>query len=187
MLLAYGGFRVSHGALTIGVMVAFFQYGIRFFRPIQDLSDKYNILQSAMAAAERIFKLLDTEVQIKPPAMLKPVPSVASAIEFDRVWFAYKDEDWILSDVSFSIAPGETIAVVGHTGAGKTTLANLLLRFYDVQRGSIRIGGMDIREFDPRELRRHFGVVLQDPYIFTGTIQGQHPPRHGRHHAKSRC
>jgi ATP-binding cassette subfamily B protein len=171
MLLAYGGFRVNRGELTMGVLVAFFQYGIRFFRPIQDLSEKYNILQSAMAAAERVFKLLDTPVKIAPPAAAKALPDAGAVIEFDHVWFAYKGEDWILQDVSFTIAPGETIAVVGHTGAGKTTLTSLLLRFYDVQRGTIRIGGIDIREFDPRDLRRHFGVVLQDPYIFTGTIQ----------------
>jgi ATP-binding cassette subfamily B protein len=170
-LLAYGGLRIEQGALTLGVLVAFFQYGIRFFRPIQDLSEKYNILQSAMAAAERVFKLLDTEVQINPPARPATVPTAAAAIEFDHVWFAYKDEDWVLQDVSFRIEPGETIAVVGHTGAGKTTLTSLLLRFYDVQRGAIRVGGVDLRDFDPRDLRRHFGVVLQDPYIFAGTIE----------------
>jgi ATP-binding cassette, subfamily B, multidrug efflux pump len=171
MLLAYGGFRVGRGELTLGVMVAFFQYGIRFFRPIQDLSEKYNILQSAMSAAERVFKLLDTEVRIQPPAVVREAPAAAADIEFDNVSFAYKDEEWILRDVSFRITPGETIAVVGHTGAGKTTLASLLLRFYDVQRGAIRVGGVDVRDFDPRDLRRHFGVVLQDPYIFTGTIE----------------
>jgi ATP-binding cassette subfamily B protein len=171
MLLAYGGFRVHRGELTLGVMVAFFQYGFRFFRPIQDLSEKYNILQSAMAAGERVFKLLDTSFEIAPPAEPRSVPPAPAAIEFDNVWFAYKNEEWILQNVSFTIAPGETIAVVGHTGAGKTTLTSLLLRFYDIQRGVIRIGGVDIREFDPKDLRRHFGVVLQDPYIFTGTIQ----------------
>ena len=170
MLLAYGGFRVREGALTLGVVVAFFQYGLRFFRPIQDLSEKYNILQGAMAAAERIFKLLDTKVQIVKPSQPRPVPEGPIGIEFEGVWFAYKDEDWILRDVSFRIEPGETIAVVGHTGAGKTTLTSLLLRFYDIQKGSIRIGGVDLREFDPLELRRRFGVVLQDPYLFTGSI-----------------
>ncbi|HEV2690816.1 MAG TPA: ABC transporter ATP-binding protein [Bryobacteraceae bacterium] len=170
LLLAYGGFRIRNGALTLGVMVAFFQYGLRFFRPIQDLSEKYNILQSAMAASERVFKLLDTPVAIQSPAQPKPVPQGRAAIEFDHVWFAYKDEDWVLQDVSFRIEPGETIAVVGHTGAGKTTLTSLLLRFYEAQRGGIRIGGVDIRDFDLRELRRQFGVVLQDPHLFTGTI-----------------
>ena len=169
-LLAYGGFRIRSGALTLGVLVAFFQYGLRFFRPIQDLSDKYNILQSAMAASERIFKLLDTPVQIQSPRPAKPFPTLPAAIEFDRVWFAYKDEDWVLSDVSFCIEPGETVAVVGHTGAGKTTLTSLILRFYEIQRGSIRIGGVDIRDFDLEQLRSNFGVVLQDPHLFTGTV-----------------
>ncbi len=170
-LLAYGGMRIESGELTLGVLVAFFQYGLRFFRPIQDLSEKYNILQAAMAASERIFKLLDTPVAIVPPTAPRPFPPGPARLEFEGVWFAYKDEEWVLRDVSFAVEPGETVAVVGHTGAGKTTLINLLLRYYDVQRGAIRIGGIDIREFDPRELRRHFGVVLQDPYLFTGTIE----------------
>jgi ATP-binding cassette subfamily B protein len=169
-LLAYGGFRIREGALTLGVLVAFFQYGLRFFRPIQDLSEKYNILQSAMAASERVFKLLDTQPKIVSPPDPIPFPDGPAAIEFDRVWFAYNDENWVLRDLSFRIEPGETIAIVGHTGAGKTTLTNILLRFYDVQRGSIRIGGIDVRRFDLRELREQFGVVLQDPYLFTGTI-----------------
>ncbi|HEX5228564.1 MAG TPA: ABC transporter ATP-binding protein [Bryobacteraceae bacterium] len=170
LLLGYGGFRVRGGAIQIGVVVAFFQYGMRFFRPIQDLSEKYNIMQSAMAAAERVFKLLDTPVRIESPAQPAPFPSALAAVEFDHVWFAYKDEDWVLRDVSFRIEPGETIAVVGHTGAGKTTLSSLLLRFYEVQRGAIRIGGIDIRDFKMEDLRRNFGVVLQDPHLFTGTI-----------------
>ncbi|MBV9443619.1 MAG: ABC transporter ATP-binding protein [Acidobacteriaceae bacterium] len=170
LLLAYGGFRIRQGALTLGVLVAFFQYGLRFFRPIQDLSEKYNILQGAMAASERIFKLLDTRPGIVSPAGSTPFPEGPVDIEFDHVWFAYNDEDWVLRDVSFRIEAGETVAVVGHTGAGKTTLTNLLLRFYDVQRGSIRIGGTDVRAFDVVDLRRHFGVVLQDPYLFTGTV-----------------
>ena len=110
-----------------------------------------------------------------PPAAPQPFPSAPAAIEFDHVWFAYKDEDWVLRDVSLRIEPGETLAVVGHTGAGKTTLTNLLLRFYDVQRGCIRIGGIDIRDFDPRDLRRQFGIVLQDPHLFTGTLGGEYP------------
>ncbi|HEX3683485.1 MAG TPA: ABC transporter ATP-binding protein [Bryobacteraceae bacterium] len=171
LLLAYGGFRIRAGALTLGALVAFFQYGLRFFRPIQDLSDKYNILQSAMAASERIFKLLDTQPAIVSPRTVAPFPEGPVDIEFDRVWFAYNDEDWVLRDVSFRIAPGETMAIVGHTGAGKTTLTNLLLRFYDVQRGAIRIGGVDVRDFDLFALRRHFGVVLQDAYLFTGTVE----------------
>jgi ATP-binding cassette subfamily B protein len=169
-ILTWGGFRIQRGALTLGVVVAFLQYGLRFFRPIQDLSEKYNILQGAMASSERIFKLLDTEPSILAPAEPRPLTS-GGAIEFDRVWFAYNGEDWVLRDVSFTIDPGETIAVVGHTGAGKTTLISLLLRFYDVQRGAIRLGGIDIREFSPLDLRRQFGVVLQDPYLFTGTLE----------------
>src|SRR6266566_1126671 len=171
-ILAYGGWWVERGGVTIGVVVAFLQYATRFFRPIQDLSEKYNILQSAMASSERVFKLLDTDVAIAVPRQApRRLPDTAARIEFDGVWFAYRDEDWVLRDVSFCIDPGETVAVVGHTGAGKTTLISLLLRFYDIQKGAIRIGGMDIRQVDPPELRRRFGVVLQDPYLFTGTIE----------------
>ncbi len=170
-LLAYGGFRIRQGALTLGILVAFFQYGLRFFRPIQDLSEKYNILQGAMAASERVFKLLDTQPNVVPPERVVPFPSGAVNIEFDHVWFAYNDEDWVLKDVSFHVNARETVAIVGHTGAGKTTLTSLLLRFYDVQRGAIRIGGIDVRSFDLIELRRNFGVVLQDAYLFTGTVE----------------
>jgi ATP-binding cassette subfamily B multidrug efflux pump len=169
--IAYGGWRVGTGAMTLGVVAAFLQYGMRFFRPIQDLSDKYNILQAAMASSERVFKLLDTPAGIVAPAAPLEIRATKAEIEFDHVWFAYKGEDWVLRDVSFRIAPGETIAIVGHTGAGKTTTISLLLRFYDVQRGAIRIGGVAIKDVDPLELRRHFGVVLQDPYLFTGTIE----------------
>ena len=169
-LLAYGGFRIRQGALTLGVLVAFFQYGLRFFRPIQDLSEKYNILQSAMAASERVFKLLDTAPHVTSPPFPVPFPEGSVDIEFDHVWFAYNGEDWVLRDVSFHVEAAETVAIVGHTGAGKTTLTNILLRFYDVQKGSIRIGGIDIRNFDLRDLRSRFGVVLQDPHLFTGTI-----------------
>jgi ATP-binding cassette subfamily B multidrug efflux pump len=171
LILAYGGLRIRQGALTLGVLVAFFQYGLRFFRPIQDLSEKYNILQGAMAASERIFKLLDTKPNIVSPTKTVPFPEGAVGIEFDHVWFAYHDEDWVLRDVSFTVEPGETIAIVGHTGAGKTTLTNLLMRFYDVQRGAVRIGGTDVRDFDLGHLRRHFGVVLQDAYLFSGTLE----------------
>ncbi|HWB82843.1 MAG TPA: ABC transporter ATP-binding protein [Bryobacteraceae bacterium] len=170
-ILVYGGFRVQSHRLTLGVVVAFLQYGLRFFRPIQDLSEKYNILQAAMASSERIFRLLDTEAKVLPPDAPQQVPASIARIEFDHVWFAYKDNDWVLQDVSFTIEPGETIAVVGHTGAGKTTLISLLLRFYDIQKGAIRVGGVDVRDFDPLELRRQFGVVLQDPYLFTGTLE----------------
>ncbi len=178
--------HIVQNAMTIGVLVAFMQYAQRFFRPIQDLSEKFNILQSAMAAGERVFKLLDTKVEIISPALAKQ-PQGPGRIEFDHVWFAYnsgsKDEiadgatgtsepDWVLRDVSFVLEPGETIAVVGHTGAGKTTLISLLMRFYDVQHGAIRIDGVDIKEMNLDDLRGRFGVVLQDPFLFSGTVGG---------------
>lgn len=171
-LLAWGGTEVRAGTLSMGVLVAFFQYGMRVFRPIQDLSEKYNILLSAMAAAERIFLLMDKEITIEAPEQPRAFPDCPAEIEFDDVWFAYNGEDWVLRGVSFRIQPGESIAIVGHTGAGKTTITNLLLRFYDVTRGAVRIGGVDVREMDPRALRQQFGVVLQDPFLFTGTIGG---------------
>jgi ATP-binding cassette subfamily B protein len=162
-------------AVTLGIVIAFIMYAQRFFRPIMDLSDKYNILQAAMASSERIFKLLDTPVEIKSKEDARKVESLGS-IEFDQVWFAYRklengEWDWILRDVSFAIAPGETIAIVGHTGAGKTTIISLLMRFYDLQRGRILVDGVDIREMALEDLRSRFGVVLQDPFLFTGTIE----------------
>ena len=179
------------GTVTLGVLVAFIQYAQRFFRPIQDLSDKYNILQAAMAASERIFKLLDTPPEIVSPSV--PVAGDKSGrIEFRNVWFTYQtldqaqlarvaaaredelasfaDIEWILTGVSFVVEPDETAAIVGHTGAGKTTIIGLMMRFYDVQRGSILVDGVDVREQDLRALRRRFGVVLQDPFLFTGTV-----------------
>jgi ATP-binding cassette subfamily B protein len=178
-------FRLVPTVVSLGVLVAFIMYAQRFFRPIMDFSEKYNILQSAMAASERIFKLLDTPVQVLSPAVTKR-PEGAGRIEFDHVWFAYREKpqnsdedsdgtgtsDWVLRDVSFAIEPGETVAIVGHTGAGKTTLISLLLRFYDVQKGAVRIEGLDVREMDLADLRSRFGVVLQDPFLFSGTIGG---------------
>jgi ATP-binding cassette subfamily B protein len=185
-ILWYGGHQVLEETLTIGILVAFIQYAQRFFRPIQDLSEKYNILQSAMASSERIFKLLDTPVSIDSPAdAVVPAP-VASQderpggrpsgrpngrIEFRDVWFAYHDDDWVLQDINLTVEPGETVAVVGHTGAGKTTLTNLPLRFYDVQKGQVLVDGVDVRRWDLQALRRRFGVVLQDPFLFAGTIE----------------
>ena len=169
-LLSYGAIHVHSKTLSLGVLLAFIQYGFRFFRPIADMSEKYNILQAAMTASDRVFKLLDTTPLIVAPAKPRAFPVTAASIEFDRVWFAYQDENWVLRDISFCIEPGQTFAVIGHTGAGKTTLISLLLRYYDVQQGAIRIGGIDLREFDPLDLRRHFGTVLQDPFLFTGTI-----------------
>ena len=169
-----GGHDVISGVATLGVLVAFIQYAQRFFRPIQDLSEKYNILQSAMAASERVFKMLDSPVEITSPAVTKK-PDGPGRIEFDHVWFAYGGEssnpDWILKDVSFAIEPGETVAIVGHTGAGKTTIISLLMRFYDVQKGAIKIDGVDIKQMDLTDLRQRFGVVLQDPFLFTGTVE----------------
>ena len=205
-IIWFGGGDVVRGVATIGVLVAFMQYAQRFFRPIQDLSEKYNILQSAMAAGERVFKLLDTKVEVTSPTVTKR-PQGSGRIEFDHVWFAYglktaaeepadsssrlgpfdsaqgkqagapvptqaNEPDWVLRDVNFVLEPGETIAVVGHTGAGKTTLISLLMRFYDVQRGAIRIDGIDIKEMNLDELRGRFGVVLQDPFLFSGTVEG---------------
>jgi ATP-binding cassette subfamily B multidrug efflux pump len=170
-------FHIVQNAMTIGVLVAFMQYAQRFFRPIQDLSEKYNILQSAMAAGERVFKLLDTKIEVTSPAVMKKTQG-PGRIEFDHVWFAYgmsektAEPDWVLRDVSFALESGETIAVVGHTGAGKTTLISLLMRFYDVQRGAIRIDGVDIKEMNLDDLRSRFGVVLQDPFLFSGTVAG---------------
>ncbi len=188
--------RVVTAFTTLGVLVSFIQYAQRFFRPIQDFSEKYNILQAAMAASERIFKLLDTPPQVVSPAVTNRVEG-PGRIEFDHVWFAYRETpvensqdgatmtalssaseqtlvepDWVLRDVSFVIEPGETVAIVGHTGAGKTTLISLLLRFYDVQKGAVKIDGVDIRDMDLADLRSRFGVVLQDPFLFSGTIGG---------------
>ena len=172
-----GGNRVLGGSLKIGVLIAFTMFAQRFFRPIQDLSEKFNILQSAMAASERIFKLLDEPLTIESPMSPQRLTSPRGEIEFRNVWFTYRnvenptDEDWVLRDVSFRVEPGETFAIVGHTGAGKTTLISLLLRFYDIQRGQILLDGVDIRLLELQELRKQFGIVLQDPFLFTGTIE----------------
>jgi len=172
-----GGLRILGSSLSLGVLIAFTMYAQRFFRPIQDLSEKFNILQSAMAASERIFKLLDEPVTIETNANAQRLVSPRGAVEFRNVWFSYRnvpepaDEDWVLRDVSFRMEPGQTFAIVGHTGAGKTTLISLLLRFYDIQRGQILLDGIDIRLLDLQELRKQFGIVLQDPFLFTGTIE----------------
>lgn len=172
-----GGNRVLDGTLSLGVLTAFTMYATRFFRPIQDLSEKFNILQSAMAASERIFKLLDEPAPPASPADAIRLDAPRGEIEFRNVWFSYAnkpepaEDDWVLRDVSFRIAPGQTVAIVGHTGAGKTTLISLLLRFYDVQRGQILLDGIDIRKINIQDLRRMFGIVLQDPFLFSGTIE----------------
>jgi len=172
-----GGNRILSGTLTLGVLTAFTMFAQRFFRPIQDLSEKFNILQSAMAASERIFKLLDEPLLVESDPNAIPLDHPRGEIEFRNVWFSYRnvaepsEEDWVLRDVSFRVAPGQTIAIVGHTGAGKTTLISLLLRFYDIQRGQILLDGKDIRMIELQDLRRQFGIVLQDPFLFTGTIE----------------
>ena len=172
-----GGNRILSGTLSLGVLTAFTMFAQRFFRPIQDLSEKFNILQSAMAASERIFKLLDEPVLVESDPNAIPLDHPRGEIEFRNVWFSYRntaepaDEDWVLRDVSFRVEPGQTFAIVGHTGAGKTTLISLLLRFYDVQRGQILLDGKDVRTIDLQDLRRQFGIVLQDPFLFTGTIE----------------
>jgi ATP-binding cassette subfamily B protein len=156
------------GKLTLGVLVAFLQYGAKFLRPIQDLSERYGIIQTSIVSAERVFRLLDTPASAPAPIAV-PVPDGAE-IEFDHVWFAYRGEEWVLRDVSFRVSAGRSLAVVGHTGAGKTTLTNLLLRFYSPQRGAIRLDGIDIAEMDLPALRRKFGVVLQDTYLHEGSV-----------------
>jgi ATP-binding cassette subfamily B protein len=172
-----GGNRILSGTLSLGVLTAFTMFAQRFFRPIQDLSEKFNILQSAMAASERIFKLLDEPVLVESDPNAIPLDHPRGEIEFRNVWFSYRntaepaDEDWVLRGVSFRVEPGQTFAIVGHTGAGKTTLISLLLRFYDVQRGQILLDGKDIRTIELQDLRRQFGIVLQDPFLFTGTIE----------------
>ena len=170
IVLWFGGGLAMDGVVSLGVVLAFIQYSQRFYRPIQDLSDKYNILQSAMASSERIFKLLDTPVTISDPAQPLQLPPGKGKIEFRNVSFAYQEDYWVLEDVSFTVDAGQTVAVVGHTGAGKTTLTNLLLRFYDVNKGEILLGGVDIRRLRQADLRRNFAIVLQDPYLFSGTI-----------------
>jgi ATP-binding cassette, subfamily B, multidrug efflux pump len=172
-----GGLRVIAGTFTIGMLISFIQYAQRFFRPIQDLSEKFNILQAAMAASERIFTLLDEPVSVSSEQGARKLGKPRGEIEFRNVWFAYhggatpKEDEWVLRDVSFRVEPGQTLAIVGHTGAGKTTIIQLLLRFYEIQRGEILLDGVDIREINLQDLRRLFGIVLQDPFLFTGTLE----------------
>lgn len=169
LIVWYGGGQVVQGTLSIGALVAFFQYAQRFYEPISDLSEKYNILQAAMAASERIFKLLDTPVKIEDRGT-REVGEFES-IEFRNVWFAYNGEEWVLRNVSFRIDRGKRIAVVGHTGAGKTTVTALLLRFYEIQRGEILINGIDIREYSIASLRKLFAIVQQDLFLFSGDVE----------------
>lgn len=170
LIVWYGGGQLLLGTLTLGGFVAFIQYSEKFFRPISDLSEKFNILQGAMASSERIFKLLDTEVEIRTPTNIVAPGRDDGSIRFDNVSFAYEGEDWVLKDVDLTVRPGETVAVVGHTGAGKSTLTSLLMRLYDVQKGQVLVGDVDVRDWDLNKLRRQFGMVLQDVHLFSGTI-----------------
>ena len=177
LIIWYGGYRVmqntpGYTVLTLGALVAFIQYSQQLFQPIRDISDKYNVLQAAVVASHRIFKTLDQPVAIVTPEKPLTAARARGRIEFQNVWFAYKDEDWVLKDVSFTVEPGQSIALVGHTGSGKTTITNLLMRFYDIQRGRILLDGVDLRDWDLNALRRNFAVVLQEVFLFSGTIEG---------------
>ena len=171
LLLWYGGGQHVRGAVALGTLVAFIEYLQRFFAPVREFSMKYTTLQSAMAALERVFQLFDTPVAVAPRRETRPPDRcVRAGVVFENVWFAYREPHWVLSDVSFTVEPGQTVAVVGVTGAGKTTLMKLLNRFYDAQRGAVRVDGLDVREWDLRELRRRVGIVLQDVFLFSGDV-----------------
>ena len=177
LIIWYGGYRVmqntaGHTVLTLGALVAFIQYSQQLFQPIRDISDKYNVLQAAVVASHRIFRTLDLPITILPPEKPLKATRAQGRIEFQNVWFAYNDEDWVLKDVSFTVEPGQSIALVGHTGSGKTTITNLLMRFYDIQRGRILLDGVDLRDWDLKALRENFAVVLQEVFLFSGTIAG---------------
>jgi ATP-binding cassette subfamily B multidrug efflux pump len=176
LIVWFGGVRSLEGTMTVGVIAAFLQYARRFFQPIQDLSEKYNLLQSAMASSERVFKLLDHEISVVDPANPRPLPEPPlGSIQFDHVWFAYGTDakgepDWVLRDVCLDVQPGEKVAIVGHTGAGKTTLINLLMRFYDPTRGRILLDGVPIHEASIQDIRSRVGLVLQDVFLFSQDV-----------------
>ncbi|MCA1849935.1 MAG: ABC transporter ATP-binding protein/permease, partial [Acidobacteria bacterium] len=177
LIIWFGGWRVlqttgAAQALTLGALVAFIQYSQQLFQPIRDISDKYNVLQAAMVASHRLFRALDLPVAVTSPTQPRKTGRAAGRIEFQNVWFAYKNEEWVLKDVSFVVEPGQSVALVGHTGSGKTTITNLLMRFYDVQRGRVLLDGVDVRDWDLKSLRENFAVVLQDVFLFSGTIAG---------------
>ncbi len=171
LIIWYGGYRVMNHALSLGALVAFIQYSGFLFQPIRDISDKYNVLQGAVVASHRIFQALDLPIAITTPARPLKTGRAEGRIEFENVWFAYKDEDWVLKDVSFTVSPGQSVALVGHTGSGKTTITNLLMRFYDVQKGRVLLDGVDVRDWELQSLRENFAVVLQDIFLFTGTVE----------------
>jgi ATP-binding cassette subfamily B multidrug efflux pump len=176
LVIWFGGYQILTGisaggsALTIGIVIAFIQYSQQLFQPIRDLSDKFNVLQAAIVASHRIFLLLDLPIEIETPEKPKKQGKAIGKIEFQNVWFAYKENDWVLKDVSFTVNAGESVALVGHTGSGKTTVTNLLMRFYDIQKGKILLDGMDVRDWDLEDLRENFAVVLQDVFLFSGSI-----------------
>jgi len=177
LIIWYGGYRVmqntpGHTVLTLGALVAFIQFSQALFQPIRDISDKYNVLQAAVVASHRIFKTLDQPIAVLTPEKSLKAERARGRIQFQNVWFAYNEEDWVLKDVSFTVEPGQSIALVGHTGSGKTTITNLLMRFYDIQQGKILLDGVDIRDWDLSSLRRNFAVVLQEVFLFSGTIEG---------------
>jgi ATP-binding cassette subfamily B multidrug efflux pump len=171
LIIWYGGYRVMGHALSLGALVAFIQYSGFLFQPIRDISDKYNVLQSAVVASHRIFQALDLPIAITTPTRPLKTGRAEGRIEFENVWFAYKEDDWVLKDVSFTVTPGQSVALVGHTGSGKTTITNLLMRFYDVQKGRILLDGIDVRDWELQSLRENFAVVLQDIFLFTGTVE----------------
>ena len=176
-LVYYGGGEVVRGAVSLGLLVAFVDYTRQLFQPLQDLSDKFNLFQGAMASAERIFGVLDTEEELKDPEDPTPIRGFRGEVEFRDVWLAYTpkgveptEKDWVLKGVSFRVRPGEKVALVGATGAGKTSVVSLIARFYDPQRGCVFLDGVDVRRYRQEELRRHVGIVLQEPFLFSGTV-----------------
>ena len=171
LIVWFGGYRVMQHALSLGALVAFIQYSGFLFQPIRDISDKYNVLQGAVVASHRIFKALDLPILITTPANPLRKGRAEGHIKFENVWFAYNENEWVLKDVSFTVEPGQSVALVGHTGSGKTTITNLLMRFYDVQKGRVLLDGVDVRDWELRSLRENFAVVLQDIFLFAGTVE----------------
>jgi ATP-binding cassette subfamily B multidrug efflux pump len=171
LIVWYGGGEIIQETLTLGILFAFIQYTEMFFRPVRDLSEKYNIMQTSMASSERIFKLLDNQTFVKNSGTPERLENVKGEIEFRNVWFAYNDGNYVLKNISFTINPGETVAIVGHTGAGKTSIINTLTRFYDINKGTIFIDGKDVSQLDKKELRKHISLVLQDVFLFSGTTR----------------